>query len=180
MEERNDDDIKSVMSARSTKSVSEQLEEQQPTQQPNKKKWNFFQTKHQPGHSNCQDDDDDRSVKSSRSARKSAISSRYGSMPFDSDGFCVRHPAVQLAKKKKLGGFKIVHDVCPMCAKENGRSSSRGPRRQRSRSRSRRKLSDDDDKSVASSRSWTSKTSMTKKKRMKVKNLKYEVGETGR
>jgi len=190
MEERNDDDIKSVMSARSTKSVSEQLEEQQPTQQPNKKKWNFFQTKHQPGHSNCQDDDDDRSVKSSRSTRstkstrsagKAAISSRYGSMPFDSDGFCVRHPAVQLAKKKKLGGFKIVHDVCPMCAKENGRSSSRGSRRQRSRSRIRRKLSNDDDKSVTSSRSRASKSKVTtKKKRIRVKNLKYEGAETGR
>jgi len=189
MEESDDDDDKSVRSMRSTKSVSKQLEELQPAQQSSnskKKKWNFFQNKQQSGRSHPQDDDDDRSIKSSRSTRstkstrsgKAANSSRYGNMPFDGDGFCVHHPAVQLAKKKKLGGFKIVHDNCPSCAKENGQSSSRGSRRQRSRSCSRRKVSNDDDKSVTSSRSRKSKP--TKKKRIRVKNLKYEAAETGR
>ena len=42
---------------------------------------------------------------------------RYGALPFDGDGYCCRHPSVQLAKKKVLGGgFKIVLDFCPHCA----------------------------------------------------------------
>ena len=47
---------------------------------------------------------------------------RYGALPFDGDGYCCRHPSVQLAKKKVLGGgFKIVLDFCPGCASDNDR-----------------------------------------------------------
>ena len=87
------------------------------------------------------------------------------------------HPSIQLAKKKKLGGFKIVHDVCPSCMSEAGgkysRSSSRGSRRSsRSRSRPRKKLSDDE----KSERSSRSRGSSMRKKRIRVKNLKTDDG----
>lgn len=80
---------------------------------------------------------------------KATESGRYGTLPFDSDGYCCHHPSVQIAQRKILGGgFKIIHDVCPDCAREGTirsgvnssgnthRSSSRG-RDTRSRSKSR-------------------------------------------
>jgi len=51
----------------------------------------------------------------------------YGALPFDGDGYCCRHPSVQLAKKKVLGGgFKIVLDFCPHCASDCGSQRSGG------------------------------------------------------
>ena len=83
---------------------------------------------------------------------KATESGRYGTMPFDSDGYCCRHPSVQIAQRKKLvGGFKIIHDVCPDCARDGNirsegnssgnsrRSSSRGCET-RSRSKSRESI----------------------------------------
>jgi hypothetical protein len=50
-------------------------------------------------------------------------SGRYGALPFDGDGYCCRHPSVQLAKKKVIGGgFKIILDFCPECTMEDDRS----------------------------------------------------------
>ena len=73
---------------------------------------------------------------------KASKSGRYGSLPFDRDGYCCRHPNIQLAKKKALGGYKIIHDVCPECAhddEDNRSIRSRGSSRsRRSKSASRR------------------------------------------
>lgn len=105
-----------------------------------------------------------RSTKS-RSGNKSsgkAQSGRYGAMPFDGDGFCCRHPSVQVAQKKMMGGFKIIHDVCPDCAEEDGVGAKSG-RRERSRSKSRNRRGSKNDDS-----------SSKKKKRIRVKNLRTE------
>eukprot|EP00584_Thalassiosira_punctigera_P009489 CAMPEP_0172543864 /NCGR_PEP_ID=MMETSP1067-20121228/14144_1 /TAXON_ID=265564 ORGANISM="Thalassiosira punctigera, Strain Tpunct2005C2" /NCGR_SAMPLE_ID=MMETSP1067 /ASSEMBLY_ACC=CAM_ASM_000444 /LENGTH=367 /DNA_ID=CAMNT_0013330343 /DNA_START=266 /DNA_END=1369 /DNA_ORIENTATION=+ len=134
-------------------------------------------------------DDDALSVKSGRSARstssrkstksaksrgrpgKSTKSGRYGALPFDGDGYCCVHPSVQIAQKKMMGGFKIIHDVCPECAQEGGGSGGRG--RNRSASRGRRSSSrhrggkHDDDAS-------TDDKSSRRKKRIRVKNLRTE------
>ena len=108
---------------------------------------------------------------------KASQSGRYGELPFDADGYCCRHPSVQIAQKKMIGGFKIIHDVCPDCAKEGSasrtggrgrsRSKSRDSRRSRSRPRQRTEARDDASRSQASSK---------KKKRIRVKNLKTDDG----
>lgn len=36
----------------------------------------------------------------------------------DSKGRCIRHPTVQMSRKKKLGGWKTIQSICPMCAME--------------------------------------------------------------
>lgn len=138
--------------------------------------------------------DDAISVKSGRSARSTSSrkpgksklrttnksgqaksTGRYGALPFDADGYCCRHPSVQIAQKKLIGGFKIVHDVCPDCLAEDDGESRRG-RRSRSKSRSRQRSSSrhrkkdaelDESASVGSS-------SVKKKKRIRVKNLRTE------
>lgn len=142
-------------------------------------------------------DDDNLSVKSGRSARsvssrkstksakskskpgQASKSGRYGALPFDGDGYCCVHPSVQIAQKKMMGGFKIIHDVCPECAKEGcGGGGGRGGRRNRSASRGRRgssrhrsrRASDDDGSEISSKKT---------KKRIRVKNLKTE-DENGR
>lgn len=129
-----------------------------------------------------------RSTKSSKSRSKSksrpgkaSKSGRYGSLPFDGDGYCCVHPSVQIAQKKMMGGFKIIHDVCPECAAEGtGGGGGGGSRRNRSASRGRlrslsrhRKEKKDD---------GGDETSTKKKKRIRVKNLKTEDenGEHGR
>ena len=99
-------------------------------------------------------DDDAISVTSQKSARstssrrskskprsrgvsgKSTTSGRYGEMPFDGDGYCCRHPSVQIAQKKMMGGFKILQE-CPDCAHVDGSRSTRkkkASRRQSSKS----------------------------------------------
>jgi len=37
-------------------------------------------------------------------------------LPLDEDGYCLRHPDVQMAKMSKKGGLRILMDVCPKCA----------------------------------------------------------------
>jgi hypothetical protein len=115
-----------------------------------------------------------RSVKSSRSVRstaekgKAAKSSRYGALPFDGDGYCCRHPSVQLAQKKMMGGFKIIHDTCPDCAAEgSGGKQRRVPRRKSSNGTGR--VFDDSGSECSGSVS-----SSKKQKRRRVKNLKTE------
>mmetsp|Transcript_33869 Transcript_33869/g.71218 ORF Transcript_33869/g.71218 Transcript_33869/m.71218 type:complete len:403 (+) Transcript_33869:235-1443(+) len=157
-------------------------------------------------------DDDDISLKSgkSTSSRKSARSTksgrggksgkatqsgRYGKLPFDGDGYCCRHPSVQIAQKKMIGGFKIIHDVCPECAAEDGtsgggknggrrnRSSSRGPPSRRNRSSSRHRKNNHANHHNSSESGGSSVGASTKrKKRIRVKNLKTsdEHGRVGR
>lgn len=71
---------------------------------------------------------------------KGTSSGRYGRLPFDADGYCCRHPAVQLAKKKVMGGgFKIIHNICPHCSLEDDRNNSEDDRSRRSQRSGRRK-----------------------------------------
>ena len=105
-------------------------------------------------------DDDAISVTSQKSARstssrrsksksrgvsgKSTTSGRYGEMPFDGDGYCCRHPSVQIAQKKMMGGFKILQE-CPDCTHEDSSRSTRkkkASRRQSSKSGGSRKKKD--------------------------------------
>ena len=106
MEEANrDGDDQSVKSGRSLRSTSKKMEQPQTSSSAtgggkSKKKWNLF--KGSTGDQPQGDDDDDRSVKSNKSTRsnkssrstskrgQAATSSRYGSMPFDGDGYCVQ------------------------------------------------------------------------------------------
>ena len=124
-----------------------------------------------------------RSVRSGGKPGKASTSGRYGAMPFDGDGYCCRHPHVQLARKKALGGFKIVHDVCPDCAAEDG---AENPRRRRSSSRRRStgRVFDDSGSECSSHRSGRSGRSASsgRKKRIRVKNLRTqdEEGNKGR
>ncbi|KAL3811684.1 hypothetical protein ACHAXA_010323 [Cyclostephanos tholiformis] len=49
---------------------------------------------------------------------------------FDSKGRCVRHPTVQMCRKKLGGGWKTLTSICAMCAMESLRiSDGDGPRR---------------------------------------------------
>ena len=82
-----------------------------------------------------------RSVKSTASSTRSGVSGkasssgRYGEMPFDGDGYCCRHPSVQIAQKKMMGGFKILQE-CPDCAQEDGSRSGRKKKASRRQSSS--------------------------------------------
>jgi len=123
-----------------------------------------------------------RSTRSSTSSRsssrpgKAASSSRYGALPFNEDGFCCRHPSVQLAKKKALGGFRIIHHTCPECERENGRDRSS------SRSRSRRRRSGSRVLDESGSETSSLRSSSKKTRRVRVKNLKTgdKEGKVGR
>ena len=146
-------------------------------------------------------DEDDYSVKSGKSARstssrkstrsvrstasrgkpgKAQKSGRYGALPFDGDGYCCQHPNVQLAKKKALGGFKIIHNICPECDTEGGGGGarSRSGRKKPSRRKSGTGRMFDDSGSDCSSSFKSGKQSSsggsTRKKRIRVRNLKTE------
>lgn len=136
-----------------------------------------------------------RSIKSCRSAKSSSEPGRtkdVTSVPqYDAEGYCCFHPSIRVAKKKTMGGWKILHEICPDCHEEGltKRSSRRGPRRSlsrssrrsRSRHRSASKARDecDDTLSIASSLSKGSVRSMGKSSKSshsggpcKVKNMK--------
>lgn len=149
-------------------------------------------------------DDDDfsvcsgRSAKSTKSTRSTKSSSyskgkrgeavksgKYGALPFDGEGYCCLHPSVRIAKKKAIGGWKIIHSVCPDCAAEKsarrgGSRHSRSKSRSRSKSQDRRRKSEsvDDNASVASYKSGksgsSSRSSSHQKRRIRVKNLRTE------
>ena len=139
-----------------------------------------------------------RSVKSSTSTRSSGKrgqatkSGRYGALPFDGDGYCCRHPNVQLAKKKALGGFKIIHDVCPECTNDDDRAGGGKSLRKKKSSSRRNKSSgtgrvfDDSGSETSSFKSGKSgtrsvhsatSTSSGRKKRIRVRNLRTEDDE---
>lgn len=44
----------------------------------------------------------------------------------DAKGRCIRHPTIQMSRKKKLGGWKKLLGICPMCAMELMASSKDG------------------------------------------------------
>lgn len=120
-----------------------------------------------------------RSVVSSGSRGKpgqATKSGRYGALPFDADGFCCRHPNVQLAKKKALGGFKIVHDVCPECNADDGGSRSSSKKKPQRRKSGTGRVFDDSGSETSSFRSSRKNGSSSggRKKRIRVRNLKTE------
>ena len=39
--------------------------------------------------------------------------------PFNSNGFCILHPAIQLAKKDKSGDWEVARAVCPQCCSQS-------------------------------------------------------------
>ncbi|KAL9183698.1 hypothetical protein ACHAXT_004554 [Thalassiosira profunda] len=50
-------------------------------------------------------------------------------LPLDEEGYCLRHPDVQLAQMSRRGGLKIIMDFCPECAEESlARGGSGGSR----------------------------------------------------
>lgn len=110
-----------------------------------------------------------RSSKSGRgrqSSRKEAVEPQY-----DAEGYCCLHPAVRVAKKKTMGGWKLLVDVCPDCERER---SSLSKSRRRSLSQRRRSVSrprdEEDTRSVSSSLSRHSNRSNRGPR--KVKDLK--------
>lgn len=128
-----------------------------------------------------------RSVKSNTSRKGGRKTDRYGKLPFDEDGYCHAHPSVRIAKKKPLGGWKVIHDICPECAEDA--CSKAGSTRSRGSSRSRRssgtgRYYDDEGSETSSFKSGRSASSSRsgKKKKIRVKSMKYqdESGKEGR
>mmetsp|Transcript_27396 Transcript_27396/g.43057 ORF Transcript_27396/g.43057 Transcript_27396/m.43057 type:complete len:379 (-) Transcript_27396:1265-2401(-) len=66
-----------------------------------------------------------RSVASASSRGKKVSSGRYGTLPFDGEGYCFQHPSIMMTQKKMMGGFKIIMDVCPECAIDRGTESNK-------------------------------------------------------
>lgn len=131
-----------------------------------------------------------RSVKSNSSRRGGRKTDRYGALPFDEEGYCHAHPSVRLAKKKALGGWKVLHDICPDCAQdcESQAGSTRSGRSGRSRSSkrsssSKKKVFDDSGSDASSYKSGkSSRSSGSRKKKIRVKDMRYtdENGKEGR
>jgi hypothetical protein len=48
---------------------------------------------------------------------------------FDRKGYCIRHPMVQLRKKKFLGGWNVMMNNCPECCMEEMRRLKRVSKR---------------------------------------------------
>jgi len=113
-----------------------------------------------------------RSVKSNGSRRGGKKTDRYGGLPFDEEGYCHSHPSVRLAKKKALGGWKVLVDICPECA--NDASSQAGS----TRSKSSRKSGTGRyyDPSSAGSDASNRSSSSGRKKKIRVKDMKYRDG----
>jgi hypothetical protein len=83
-----------------------------------------------------------RSAKSCKSNKSGGGSGRSGRKAnrtepkYDGEGYCCMHPSVRIAKKKTMGGWKLLVDFCPDCEAECEKTgSSRGRRRSVSRSR---------------------------------------------
>lgn len=120
-----------------------------------------------------------RSVVSANSRGKKVSSGRYGVLPFDGEGYCCRHPSVQMAQKKLMGGFKIIFDVCPECAVDGGiEPKKRSARRKSGTGR----IFDDSGSECSSVISGISGSSSISKKKRRVKNMKLrdEDGKAGK
>lgn len=124
-----------------------------------------------------------RSVKSNGSRRGGKKTDRYGALPFDGEGFCHAHPGVRLAKKKALGGWKVLFDICPDCA--NDASSQAGSTRSRSSRKSGTgkyydpSSAGSDASSMQSSKRSNRSSGSGRKKKIRVKDMKYR-GEDGK
>mmetsp|Transcript_24265 Transcript_24265/g.44603 ORF Transcript_24265/g.44603 Transcript_24265/m.44603 type:complete len:611 (+) Transcript_24265:145-1977(+) len=121
-----------------------------------------------------------KSMKSNGSRKGGRKTDRYGALPFDEEGYCHAHPSVRLAKKKALGGWKVLHDICPDCAHDA--SSNAGSTRSKS-SRGTGRYFDDSGSDTSSYKSGKSgKSTSSRKKKIRVKDMKYqdEHGREGR
>lgn len=125
-----------------------------------------------------------RSVKSNSSRKGGRKTDRYGMLPFDEEGYCHAHPSVRIAKKKALGGWKVIHDICPDCA--NDASSVAGSTRSRGsscKSSGTGRYYDDSGSEASSYKSGRSaSSSRSRKQKIRVKAMKYqdESGKEGR
>lgn len=101
---------------------------------------------------------------------------------YDGDGYCPLHPSVRIAKKKTMGGWKILLSQCPDCQnegqeKQGRKSRSRSIRRSLSRVRSRSKCRDDEEtQSVSSSSSKYSSRSKSSHRSKSSGRKPLEVG----
>lgn len=118
-----------------------------------------------------------KSVKSNSSRRGGGKTDRYGALPFDEEGYCHAHPGVRLAKKKALGGWKVIHDICPECAQDA--ASAAGSLRSRS---SRRSSGTGRSFDSSGSDAASCKSGASRKKKIRVKDMRYkdENGREGR
>ena len=113
-----------------------------------------------------------RSVTSSSSRGKKVSSGRYGTLPFDGEGYCFQHPSIMMAQKKMMGGFKIIMDVCPECAIDRGiESNKKKSARRKSGTGS---VFDDSGSECSSVISKISGSSSVSKKKVRVKNMKFD------
>lgn len=118
-----------------------------------------------------------RSVRSNSSRKGGRKTDRYGMLPFDEEGYCHAHPSVRIAKKKALGGWKVIHDICPDCAidasSNAGSTRSRGSSRKSSGTGRYYDDSGSDASSFKSDRSANSSRS-SRKVKIRVKAMKYQ------
>jgi hypothetical protein len=116
-----------------------------------------------------------RSVKSNSSRRGGKKTDRFGALPFDGEGYCHAHPSVRLAKKKALGGWKVLHDMCPDCA-QDASSQCGGSVRSKSSRRSSKGTGRyfDDSASETSSKQSGKSSGSGRKKKIRVKDMRYE------
>lgn len=124
-----------------------------------------------------------RSVKSNSSRKGGRKGDRYGALPFDEEGYCHAHPGVRLAKKKALGGWKVLHDICPDCAHDaSSQAGSRSSKSSRGTGRYFDGESGGDATSDDASSYKSGKSSNSRKKKIRVKDMKYrdENGKDGR
>jgi len=120
-----------------------------------------------------------KSAKSNSSRKGGRKTDRYGALPFDEEGYCHAHPGVRLAKKKALGGWKVLHDICPDCA-HDAHSNAGSSRASSRKSRGTGRVYDDSGSDASSYKSGRSTGS--RKKKIRVKDMRYrdEHGKEGR
>lgn len=114
------------------------------------------------------------SVTSASSRGKKVSPGRFGTLPFDGEGYCFQHPSIMMAQKKIMGGFKIIMDVCPECAGTES-NKKKSTRRKSGTGRD----SGSDCSSLMSKISGSSSVSK-KKVRVRVKNMKFDDGKAGK
>lgn len=119
-----------------------------------------------------------RSVKSNSSRKGGGKSDRFGALPFDGEGYCHAHPSIRLAKKKTLGGWKVLHDICPDCANDassqhGGSVRSKSSKRSGTGGKKGTGRVFDDSGSDASGSRTSGKSSGSRKKKIRVKDMRY-------
>ena len=114
-----------------------------------------------------------RSLASSSSRGKKVSSGRYGTLPFDCEGYCFQHPGILMAQKKMMGGFRIIMDVCPECAIDKGIESSKKRSSRRKSGSGTGRVFDDSGSECSSVISKISGSSSVSKRKVRVKNMKF-------